>query len=689
MPSAPLGLGPIVSIATQSGVNQWRGSVAGAYAAAAVEQRQRAGGQTLTVETRQGDFFIGGPLNRDRWWLFGSLRVARNRTGNPRSTTQLSYLRALDPGFSQASNVWRGQFGFAKVTGRLFQDTQVLASCTRDVLTLGGAQPNEAGNFRDIKLGGPGYFARVSSVLGSSLSLRVSAGYNGKKQELVNLQPAQTGIQVYQGAFDAGGFLVGSGLLGALQASSFPGTDFRTHMLTLAGDLTYLPQRRVGFPRGAGGTVPPAGSTRRAGHGLQQQRLPARRVRAPRSEQAVGWNRAVPPPDLRRRRDYVAERRRTRLCGLRAGRLAAGSPRVTLNAGVRVDFVRRIDRILDTPTQRSTEIGPRLGINYAIHDDRRDILRASWSRVHENLSANETQAGTNLAGVTDSYDTSGDGSFATVFVQPTSDAVSSNVVVDLDHYHQGHVDEIAVGYQRQFASRTSLDVSLLRRAYRDRPAAVEVNGLYDRGVFLGYADPSQNEIYRLTANVWNWPVVNALQVQVAHRSGPVQLLGGYTRQWNHMAGTWQPNDPASFIQPDAFPNTNGIGFVDGCTTPFCDDPNSYFTLGGGRWHHHLANAAVVWDGPWRLRMATNYKFQSGPWSGPMLTLDAIDPAFGLPVVTLPTGRVVANPLATPVRFASRPAGTGSSTSMRCSCGTSASAAASPPGPPTSKSPSTS
>ncbi len=31
----------------------------------------------------------------------------------------------------------------------------------------------------------------------------------------------------------------------------------------------------------------------------------------------------------------------------------------------------------------------------------------------------------------------------------------------------------------------------------------------------------------------------------------IRDFGGYTRGWQHLDGTWQPNDPASFIQPSA------------------------------------------------------------------------------------------------------------------------------------------
>ena len=31
-------------------------------------------------------------------------------------------------------------------------------------------------------------------------------------------------------------------------------------------------------------------------------------------------------------------------------------------------------------------------------------------------------------------------------------------------------------------------------------------------------------------------------------------MAGINRQWQHIGGTWNPTDPARFIQPGAFPN---------------------------------------------------------------------------------------------------------------------------------------
>jgi hypothetical protein len=650
--SAPLGLGPIVNVATRSGTDRRQGSAAFAWQPRRWNADNAEGGETLTVETRQSDFTLGGPIVPGRWWFFGSLRVARNQTGNPRSAAQVADLRGLDPAFTQFDNAWRGQMGFLKITGRLAQNTEVTASFSRDVLTLGGAQPNEAGRFRNLVLGGPGYFGRISTVWSSSLMTRVSLGYNGKAQRNENLQPRTTGVQVYQHVLDAGGRVFGVGLLGALNASPFPGTDFRTHMWTFAGEATYYHEGRLGSHElQAGVYLQPHRHneqiTRYNNGGFQLEEAVLRDPDNPAAG-FVPFHRQV--FDTGQIATTHVDSRDTAVYVQDAWRAAR---RVTVSAGVRVDVVRRRDEIFGVATQRSVEVGPRLGVNYALGDGRRDALRAAWSRVHENLSVNETRAGTRISGVTDFYDRTGDGTFETAFVSPRSTAASTDTIVDLDRYGQGHVDELVVGYQRQIGARTSVDVSVTRREYRDRPAAVEINGVYDGRRFVGYRDETQNEIYQLTANVWNWPVVNALQAQVAHQASRLQVLAGYTRQWNHLAGTWQPNDPASFIQPEAFANARGIGFVDGCTSGFgCVDANSYFAWTGGEWRAHLGDLAASVQAPWGLRLATNYKFQSGPWSGPILALaEAPDPAFGPPTVLLSDGREVTNPLDTPVRFA--------------------------------------
>ena len=38
----------------------------------------------------------------------------------------------------------------------------------------------------------------------------------------------------------------------------------------------------------------------------------------------------------------------------------------------------------------------------------------------------------------------------------------------------------------------------------------------------------------------------------------LQMLATYTRQFQHVAGGYQPNDPAGIIQPNSFPNDKSV-----------------------------------------------------------------------------------------------------------------------------------
>ena len=80
-------------------------------------------------------------------------------------------------------------------------------------------------------------------------------------------------------------------------------------------------------------------------------------------------------------------------------------PRLSLNLGVRADFVKRNDILFDITRQNSTEIGPRFGFSYQVTSDARTILRGSAVRVHEQVmgrdaitlfGANEAAADVNI-----------------------------------------------------------------------------------------------------------------------------------------------------------------------------------------------------------------------------------------------------------------------------------------------------
>lgn len=647
--STPLGLGAVLTAATQSGTDRFSGAAGFQYEPKDWNADNTPGGQSLTVATHQGDFALGGPIARGEAWFFASSRIARNATGNPQSAQQTSYLRALQPGYTPLDNDWDNQIAFVKGTWQTSRRQQVMGSYSRDATTLGGVQSNEAGLFRNTLVGGPGGYARWTSTWSDALLTRISVGYNGKGQKTKNLQTDLSGVNVYQSTQSSGGRLVGVGLLGVVTASPFGGTNYPVHMWTTTADATYYKSGWAGSHEfGAGMYLQQRHNQQDTQYNNNGRQLVDDVLRDPQNP-AGGY---VPfhqqifsvaqltslNVDSHDRAVYVQD-------GWRP------STRLTITPGLRVDFVKRTDQIFNVVTQQSTEVGPRIGVNYALTADAKNVLRASWGRVFDNLSLNETTAGTNRSGFVDLYDPKLDGSFPVSFVTPPATTRSTNIVIDLDHYHQPSMNELIVAYQRELPRQTVVEISAIRREYRNRPAAVETNGIYNGNLFIGYKDPAQNQIYSLTENTWNWPVMSALQLDASTRTNRLQLIGSYTRQWDHLAGTWQPNDPAAFIQPNAFTSENGIGYVYGCTAS-CADGNSYSQFFPGTWATHVVHAGVTYELPWDVQVATTYTFQSGPWTGPILMqLPAPDPAFGPPTVALTNGRVVSNPLATPIRFA--------------------------------------
>ena len=251
---------------------------------------------------------------------------------------------------------------------------------------------------------------------------------------------------------------------------------------------------------------------------------------------------------------------------LRPGQLEAAPQRLTVNFGVRADFVRRFDDVYEVERMNSTNIGPRVGGAYLITEDARNVVRAFFGRVHEQVNgrdpittfgpiSNRTQR--------EIYDNNGDGVFEIEQITPAATAALNALAFDPD-LHQPFVDEYAIGYAKQFPGQISLDLSFNRRYFKDAYAETDINGIYPSGPNqpfggFGRVDPNHGMIMQQTNATWSQVVVTNLEAILAKNlSHNFQVVGTFTRQWQHLDGTWNPTDPARFIQPDAFPNNRDL-----------------------------------------------------------------------------------------------------------------------------------
>lgn len=651
--SAPVGVGVVVNVATKSGTNRLSGAAGALFTGHSWNGTNAdAGASTASNELFQADASLGGPIRKDRAFFFGAFRYSSQVLGISRSPQQLAYLEGLVPGFAPFDNENRSHCEYVKVTAQLTPNHQLIGFYQNDLSPQDANWPYNGSDFERISYGGRAYGARFSSQWGSAITTRFAASFNDKTMTgdwsvFEGHQNPGPAIRVYAGTGITGGHLAGSGLVAALNNTTSWVTA-PTAKWAIQGDATYYASGRGGSHEvQAGFVLQPANRNRNevrfpnAGQNLVEGVL--RDAGAPSAGYVVFHRRQLGAEAITyssvEAQDY----------GFHVQDSWKPADRLTLAVGLRADLVKTNDLIFDTTIENAWNVAPRLGATWRLTDEGRSVLRGSYAIVHDMPQAVLIASiGSTRNAQADYYDNDLDGVFETAIVIPPSTALDQSREIDPD-LHRPFIREAVIGIAQQFPGRWSVDLALVRRDYRDRPALVEVNGIYEGVTFKGYRNEALNDVHRITNNTHNRFVYSGLQVSVAKRGGAIQVLGGYTRGWQHVAGTWQPNDPASFIQPEAFANDKGIGTWRGLTTSSLDysaDARS------PSWQKHVVRAGGTFSLPWNLTVATVFTLLSGPYSGPIYTtVAAPDPRFGPPVVTLSNGRRVSNPLATTYRFA--------------------------------------
>ncbi len=655
--SAPLGVGVVINIATPSGTNQFKGAASTIFQSKAWNgNNAAAGGQSVYNKVFQPDVSLGGPIVKDKVFFFGAFRYADRETGVFRTASQLAGLAAVDPSFSPFPNGGKNKYYYVKTTIQPSPRHQFYVFYQRDFNPEVAAFPTESKPFDITAFGGNGVGARWSSIWSNAITTKVLGAYNDKS---INGSFSAFDGHTYPGpeqdlytsSFVSSGRRTGSGLLG--QNNSLSQTAAPTSKLTLQADLNYYKTGWIGsheFQTGvfAQPRLSNENDVRYANNGAAFEELSLRDPNNLHSGSVLFHRRIYDSSSV------VSSSRLAQDYAVYVQDAWKPSARLTVNAGIRADKILVRDRVFNVDVQNSWEVGPRFGATYVVTKDEKNVVRANWGRVADLPQPGYLpSAGGNPVGFTDYYDNNLDGVFETVLRTPPVTPQNSNQVVDPNR-HQPFIDEWITGYRRQLPGQTSVDVSFVHRAYRDRPANVETNGIYTDGVFSGFKNENQNQIYLVTNNIWNTQMYSGLEFTVAKRTRDINLIAGYTRGWQHLDGTWIPNDPASFIQPGAFPNDKGIGTIRGNEQGPTNNAGSLSGSADTRspsWQKHAFRAGAAYNAPFALTLATNLVVLSGPYSGPLVTrIAAADPRFGPPTVTLSNGRVVSNPLATTIRF---------------------------------------
>ena len=685
--ASPMGVGLVMNIVTKSGGNTFSGSGAMAYqpynwngnnvdnCSEAPGCKPGSGGTPTTAYVRQFDAAFGGPVAQNRAWFFGALRRAVSSSGISRTSAEVARLQAFKPGLTLFDNDSESWQPFLKVTSKIGSH-DVQAFYQRDRLLLTG---NREFNFEPISAqstGGSLYSGKVTSVWGSSVTTTFLASYNNKGGsdastfEALGLSGPQ--IVIHNGANVSGATLQGTGRLlegGNLQSYSYQPAS----QIILKGDLTYYKdgwfgnhEFQTGIFAAPRNTYNQETNFTNDGFVLEEHRL-----RDPSNIAAgtIPFRRLYQTPIALRTRQ--AEDRDIAIYVQDSWR---PNSRITVNLGVRADFVRRNDKIFNITRQKSTEIGPRFGFSYMLTKDARTVLRGSAVRVHEQVMGRDAITlfgASEAAGTRNIYDFNGNGVFeeSETVISPARTASIASYEFG-DDLHQPYVNEFILGLRRQFPGQLSVDIAGISRSYQDNWARVDINGIYPSGPNqpfggFGAVDPNRGIVFQQQNNSWSSLRYRAIEATIAkNMSHNFQLLAGINRQWQHFGGTWNPTDPAKFIQPGTFPSDTLIymprGNNEENSLPIATGTTVHTY--GPTWQKYSIRFGGTYLLPWDVTFAGSYTILAGPWSGPIVDyLPANDPqlaAFGPPAVRLANGTTQSNPLATRMRFVNATRGEG-------------------------------
>ncbi len=337
--------------------------------------------------------------------------------------------------------------------------------------------------------------------------------------------------------------------------------------------------------------------------------------------------------------------------------------RLTANVGIRFDYVKRVDEVRDITRQKSWSVQPRIGATYLLTNDAKNVLRASYGRLGEQVMGRD---GVTIFGADDTvsfrreYDNDLNGTFETTQLaagieRPPWPASRSRPACTSRTSTSSSSDSAGSSAGRlawtwatstaptSTCGRTSTSTASIP-THRVSPSEVSAESIRTRDM-----------VQQQTNNTWSQLKYQAIEVTATkNMSRGFQLIGGFTRQWHKIDGTWNPTDPARFVQPNHFANDANLymprGNNDGNSLPDTGNALSY----GPTWMKYRGNLGGVWQAPWRINVAASATFQAGPWSGaPLYQLAANDPdvlKYGPATFTLANGSTAPNPLATRNRY---------------------------------------
>lgn len=620
-----------------------------------------AGAGTPTAHlVRQADFSVGGPLMRDKAWFFASYRYADLAARISRSALDVGFLNQLSglqlgsglgttPTYSQFPNTTKSHQPYAKLTAQLNPSHELSVYYQRDQLNNTSNREYDLAPRFVVKTGGDLFGAKMTSVFGANTTGQFLASWNNKAAEVDRAsQPQFDAVPIYVEIHD--GFTVNSsgtigngGRLAALGTGS--GTVRPTRLLLLRADMTHYVDNLAGSHEFGFGVYAapwnryPQTTVYADANGWRQEwHAPVDAngnvVTGSDLGQAVGtvWYRRLRSGDETTAASELETRdARDRDVAFYLQDAWKPTDRLTLTLGLRADFVKRYDGILDHDRMNTLALGPRFGFSYMLTEDGRTVLRGNAGRVHEQMNGRDnitsSHSGATIGSYTE-YDHDGDGIPDHTVYSPPRSNLDPTILFDPD-IGQPFVDELIGGVRRQFRGQFAVDVAMVHRRYTNNYAFLEQNGFYPAsspatpplGEFqFGRVLADDGTVYQQTNNTWSKLVYTALEITTTKRTDRMSATLNFNRQWQQYTGDWNPHDPARFISPEKFDNNRALNMPRGNNEHNSLPTSSYSPT----WRQFSLRGGLTYQLPWDITGGISYTAGAGPWSGPVTDRLAAD-----------------------------------------------------------------
>ncbi len=425
--SNPMSTGVVMNVVTPRGQNQLKGSFSYSYQPLSwngdnTKGGAAPGGLPTFQEVNQYDVSLGGKIIRDRVWFFGTYRHADLKNGISRTDQDLAYLRAFNPAFEPFDNFSVSHQPYVKVTTQAGKhELSGLWQYDRNKFSSNRERDTHQINPRGA--GGSMYLVKLNSVWGDKIQTLFSASYNNKggnaEDTYENFPGFGPSINVHQSISLSGGVPTGSGILVTMNNTETLSITPST-MSMVRGDLTYYKTGWVGsheLKTGVWGAPTLARDvlSRATNDGFNLERVVQIDPNNPAAGTRPFMRRTTSPVEI------LTTDAHDRDWAVYVQDMWKPFERVTLNMGVRVDWVRRYDEIFGIERMNSRNIGPRIGGAFLLTEDARNVVRAFFGRVHEQVNGRDpitTFGPTSRRFQRDIFDNNGDGIFEIEQVTP-------------------------------------------------------------------------------------------------------------------------------------------------------------------------------------------------------------------------------------------------------------------------------